>query len=228
MESSEKRVPAFPSSSVSPVPRKIQKTAHKHPKDVPISRPTVKKCVYDSFFAMDNTATEAIEKAFESAKAYELRIYGQYYNKKDLEYLENLAKKGGPILKLMFVIGELTHDAAWRAQVEECSDPAVQEKVRGFFRVMSIAMRSMYEANIDEHTAKRIVLSTVEYLHRCWSCCDKKHQDIACDYFASRGFVRQSAEEEEDARKTAEMITSEAIGRERMKMARRGKRGRKR
>jgi hypothetical protein len=117
-----------------------------------------------------------------------LRFYGAELKPVDIQRYDELCARGGTALKLMFVLMMLAHDAALRQQIvcTANADVATQRKVAAFYRVIAIALRSIYVTPFTETSMKRIMLSTLEFCYVGWACHDADGITHYCDRYAAR------------------------------------------
>jgi len=142
-------------------------------------------CLYDDLFSVD-TAREAITKTYGAIRQYGVRNYGKHLKKRDVERLADLTERGGYALKLMFVLAMLAHDAALREQVEDTADPESLEKAKGFYRVLALAVRSVYVSPFTERSVRRIILGAIRFCFVAWECFDAAGMTHLCDWYSAR------------------------------------------
>lgn len=173
---------------------------------------TEKRCLYDQLFAMDGTATDAIDRTYNIVEECVRRVYSAFYHKRDFDHLRMIRENGNGIAKLVFILGAITHDTALRIQFEQSTIAENKRKMDAFFLLLSIVFRSVYESNLREDTGQRIINTALEILHRGWMCCDAETLEHFCHWYSS---PRSNNDYDlDDLRESAETMAKEAIVRE--------------
>jgi hypothetical protein len=143
------------------------------------------RCMYDDLFT-EETSRDAIKKVREDILAYGMRNYGAHLKKRDAERIRDQTERGGYAAHLLFVILMLTHNAALREQIEDTADPEVIDKVKGFYRVMAIATRSIYVSPFTERSVRRMALGVIRFCFMAWRCFDADGMARLCDWYSAR------------------------------------------
>jgi hypothetical protein len=166
-------------------------------------------CIYDELFVTDGS-TQGAQRAvaiFEYMCLYVIESYEQYLSKADLERLENLQQNGSPILKLVFILALITHDAAIRLTFEnECEVPADFEKMKAYYRALAIGFRSLYQSPFDANNIQMLILSLLGFLHRAWACTNTELCHNLCSAYGMR--CPEDQEVEDSAKNVANWIAS--------------------
>jgi len=147
-------------------------------------------CIYDKLFKVGVSSKEAIEEVFGLVCSYVLRNFGSEFKSLDLEILNQLKDEGTPILKLCFLMNAFAQDTTLRAVVKEGAIDKSHEmalRIDVFYRVLAIAIRSIYSTPFTVKGSKRILLSAVHFCLVAWNCFDAKTMMWYCDMYTSRG-----------------------------------------
>lgn len=134
----------------------------------------------------EETARDAIDTTFDDVCDYSVRNYGHHLKKMDVARLKKLRESGTRSLKLMFVLAMLTHDASLREQIEDDASLDIVDKVKSFYRVLAIVMRSIYVSPFTERSAKRLVFDALRFCFLTWKCFDAKGIVHLCDWYSAR------------------------------------------
>lgn len=166
-------------------------------------------CLYDELFGFDPRtgeiceadlrAHDAIETTSEAIRQFALRQYGREYNRKDREHSAAIAHGGNAGIKLAYVLLMLTNEdslreiitsrAAKESALDAINPALARERMRKaviFYRVLSIATRSLFETPFTEVTSPTYVLMFLEICIVAWACMDAAAMSMYCDFFSAR------------------------------------------
>lgn len=129
-------------------------------------KPTQPHCLYDTLFNGETVCAE-VDTIYAYVVEYLVRNFGKYLPARDMIILDRLTRTGTTVLKLLFILFTLGHDAALRRQIEDSADPVpeTQKKVEAYYYVLAGQLRSLFISPFTQHSAKRIALTLLgEYV----------------------------------------------------------------
>jgi hypothetical protein len=167
-----------------------------------IAAASASRCLYDDLFSTDEgEARDSIDRAFSKFYEFGLRTYGMFMSDADIGRLKMMAERGNHGLKLAFMLFVMTHETAIRKNVNKAAIATLMDagtaldsgmgletvcKTVGFYRVLSIAVRSIFETPFTEVLAPVLVDRFIQFAYICWKCTDSEAMQNLCDSFSSR------------------------------------------
>lgn len=151
------------------------------------------ECLYDellSVYVPTDVVKEAIEVAFASTAEFMLRQYRAEFSRRDVANCRVVADKGNHGLKLAFVLlmlaQEQCHRDAILLNMPQHADLEQRRKAVVFYRVLSVAVRSLFETPYDETNSRVFVMAFLEICVVAWNCMSSSAMSMFCDRFSAR------------------------------------------
>jgi hypothetical protein len=144
------------------------------------------RCLYDELFTDGNA--ETVELCFDAVRGFVGRHFRTVMPGPDRRNMDIIRQRGGPWIKLVYILLAIVHEHALRDQVlADVDDVGTKERIVAFHRAASIAARSLFESPFTDKNAGVLVRRFLYVCLLCWVMLGSGESiENYCDHFGAR------------------------------------------